>query len=349
MSTIESVLRKHIDNVRPAGAGTIRAKCPFHESKSSHRSLLVNLSTGWFRCFGCDARGRVSNLLERLGVEAESALEGVEFKSFNKDQFIKEVNTYHILPEAVLDCYDKPSSKDVKEHLNGFTPDFLAEHDVRIDRARRRILFFVRDRRGALVGCSGRTMVKGKEPRYLVYRDEFANIVPGYQFRNRIHLYGLHDWGGEHLESDEDAPLILVEGFKGCLWLKSLSNKINVAAVMGSGLTYAQKHILLSGDYKAPFYIFFDYESGHQVPNERGACHAYSAANALWREAQNSQRVKVVGSEKNFSLICQYPEDAKAGISPDDLTKPQIKEAVGRAFSPLEYSMKYHLLGDSSE
>jgi hypothetical protein len=40
----------------PERRGWAQGRCPFHKSKSG-RSFSVNLATGGFHCFGCDARG----------------------------------------------------------------------------------------------------------------------------------------------------------------------------------------------------------------------------------------------------------------------------------------------------
>src|ERR1700693_6444909 len=41
---------------RRNGRGWAVSRCPFHASKSG-RSFSVNLETGGFHCWGCDARG----------------------------------------------------------------------------------------------------------------------------------------------------------------------------------------------------------------------------------------------------------------------------------------------------
>jgi hypothetical protein len=47
---------RELGRVGPERRGWAQARCPFHNSKSG-RSFSVNLSTGAFHCFGCDARG----------------------------------------------------------------------------------------------------------------------------------------------------------------------------------------------------------------------------------------------------------------------------------------------------
>jgi CHC2 zinc finger len=42
--------------IRPNKKGWAQTRCPFHESKSG-KSFSVNLESGGFHCFGCDAKG----------------------------------------------------------------------------------------------------------------------------------------------------------------------------------------------------------------------------------------------------------------------------------------------------
>ena len=57
--------RAELDNCRPTGAGPIvRAFCPFHGS-DKQRSLRVNLDTGHFKCFSCEAWGYLEDVRER--------------------------------------------------------------------------------------------------------------------------------------------------------------------------------------------------------------------------------------------------------------------------------------------
>lgn len=59
--------RAELDNCRPVGAGpVVRAFCPFHGS-DKQRSLRVNLETGHFKCFSCEAWGYLDEARERRG------------------------------------------------------------------------------------------------------------------------------------------------------------------------------------------------------------------------------------------------------------------------------------------
>jgi CHC2 zinc finger len=61
---------------RPNRKGWAQARCPFHESKSG-KSFSVNVDSGGFNCFGCDAKGGdlVSFLRLRDGLSFKEACE----------------------------------------------------------------------------------------------------------------------------------------------------------------------------------------------------------------------------------------------------------------------------------
>jgi DNA primase len=49
--------------LRPAGQGTLKARCPFHDDREP--SLLVDERDGHFHCFGCGAHGDVIDFVMR--------------------------------------------------------------------------------------------------------------------------------------------------------------------------------------------------------------------------------------------------------------------------------------------
>lgn len=59
---------------RPNRKGWCLANCPFHNSKSG-KSFAINIETGGFRCWGCDARGGdiVDFLRRRYGLSFKEA------------------------------------------------------------------------------------------------------------------------------------------------------------------------------------------------------------------------------------------------------------------------------------
>jgi len=71
---------------RPNGKGWAMARCPFHKSESG-RSFSINVDSGGFHCFGCDAKG--GDVISFLML-----LEGYDFKTACK----------------VLGCWDEDGS-----------------------------------------------------------------------------------------------------------------------------------------------------------------------------------------------------------------------------------------------
>jgi DNA primase len=72
-SPIEAVVGQHLQ-LRPAGGGSLKGLCPFHEEKTP--SFNVSPARGFFHCFGCAAGGDVIDFVRRI--EHLSFTEAVE-------------------------------------------------------------------------------------------------------------------------------------------------------------------------------------------------------------------------------------------------------------------------------
>lgn len=59
---LDEVVREHV-TLRPAGAGSLKGLCPFHDEKTP--SFTVTPSRGFYYCFGCGEGGDVINFLMR--------------------------------------------------------------------------------------------------------------------------------------------------------------------------------------------------------------------------------------------------------------------------------------------
>lgn len=56
---------EHVESLgNPNGSGWAACRCPFHNDK--HASASVNLTTGAFRCHGCDAKGDMVSFHQRI-------------------------------------------------------------------------------------------------------------------------------------------------------------------------------------------------------------------------------------------------------------------------------------------
>ncbi|MFM2321600.1 MAG: hypothetical protein RL612_747, partial [Actinomycetota bacterium] len=60
--------------LKPAGVGSLKGLCPFHDEKSP--SFTVKPNDGFYKCFGCGVGGDVYKFLQQL--ESISFYEAVE-------------------------------------------------------------------------------------------------------------------------------------------------------------------------------------------------------------------------------------------------------------------------------
>jgi DNA primase len=72
-TSIEDVVRDHV-TLRPAGVGSLKGLCPFHDEKSP--SFTVRPAVGSYHCFGCGEGGDVLSFVQK--VEHLSFTESVE-------------------------------------------------------------------------------------------------------------------------------------------------------------------------------------------------------------------------------------------------------------------------------
>lgn len=62
-SSIEDVVREHV-TLRPAGVGSLKGLCPFHDEKTP--SFTIRPSMGTYKCFGCDEGGDVISFVMKV-------------------------------------------------------------------------------------------------------------------------------------------------------------------------------------------------------------------------------------------------------------------------------------------
>lgn len=62
-ASIEDVVREHV-TLRPAGVGTLKGLCPFHDEKTP--SFTIRPAMGTYKCFGCDEGGDVISFVQKV-------------------------------------------------------------------------------------------------------------------------------------------------------------------------------------------------------------------------------------------------------------------------------------------
>jgi DNA primase len=158
-----------------------------------------------------------------LGLSHED--DHIEFKKSNAIKRIKKYKTIKkeydlkILPESILNLYDKhPIQEWVDEGIDIPTQ---SEFEVHLDNKEKRWCFTLRDEEGNLIGRKGRTWVKDFEvlkiPKYLYYHSN-GSIS---------HLYNLHR-AKRYIESENS--VIIVESEKSVMKLWAMGFK-NVVAI----------------------------------------------------------------------------------------------------------------------
>jgi DNA primase len=322
VESLRSIAGGLLKDAKPSGDDHYLSKCPFHHTKSG-RPFSLNVRNGLWICYSCGVTGTLPKLLLRLGFSREritSVLANVELGQAPdaKERLRTELRKgWTILPEYVLGAWDE-IPQDLLDL--GFTREILVAHDVGLDRMEDRITFPIRDYLGRLVAVSGRARSRNAAIRYKVYDavfDVFAERK--YDPKSKLHVYGLHTVYPERFWKPgvEHPPLIVVEGFKGCLWMRQLSFTHTVG-LMGSMLSRSQAVML--GRVKGPYYVMMDNEPGKAWPDDRGNCAAVKIARAL----------SVYGPAR----ICAYEEGAPEGTSPDDLKTDQVERMLQAAVPP---------------
>ena len=315
-SKVQHVANEYLQNVRPTGEGNLRATCPLCGSR---RAFIINTETGLWICFSCAARGALQQLLYKLGFTRKQVDRLVTKEDLipklpefaRRKAALKE--DWAVLPEYVLSSFDECPVKLLDA---GFEMDFLQSQDIGFDRKENRITFAIRDYKGRLIGVSGRAHSPVQYPRYKVYDKVFESIVPDYKPLTRKHLYGFHDvYAATYFSSPDDyLPIIIVEGYKGCLWLKQMGYTHTVA-LQGSSLTREQRRAVEK--VRGPKYVLMDNEPGKSYSDQRSECAAVKIASQL--------------SKTDRAYLCQYPDQMEVGTSPDDLTKEEVESIINNA------------------
>lgn len=254
--------------IKSSGPHNIMMRCPFHED--SKPSCAINVENGLWICHGCGLKGglvdflrfagvnrsRIDALLEPLREDLELHKERAQREEKYRFKVGNPFRSEVILPEAILGTYDfKPRALVAKD----FDPKLLRQMEIGYDRSKDRITYPIRDLYGNLVGISGRTVI-GEEPRYKVYRggrridgqfrtgdfgEYFDDQFPGYEVKSRNFLWNAHSVYPVvlHSHTAESIDLVIVEGFKACIWLIQ-HGWVNTVALMGSSITKSQADVV---------------------------------------------------------------------------------------------------------
>ena len=303
----------------------IMIPCPFH-SGGAERTPSCSVSTvkPVFFCHGCGESGHIYRILRFYGIGKDSAstlIDSLGFDRARRNKARREAigdltdgteheakNPYrgvYILDEDTLDAY---RAQPQQLRHDGFDEATLRHFEVGWDSHNMRITFPIRDYYGGLVGISGRRTFGGDEdgPKYRIYDRELTERTDvraphGYSMEavKRGVLWHMHTVKSYLWDAGE--PVILVEGFKACMWTWQSGYK-TVIATMGTVVT--RFHVELIARMGVPVYLFLD-------NNPAGIIGTYKAG------------AKLVGSCDVH--IVRYPDERE---QPDGLEPEEIGDAI---------------------
>lgn len=259
------VAQRYLRNARKVGAENIIATCPIHRkpdgSFERNPSFTLSIVNGLWQCHSCKERGTLQRLLRLVG-EGYQTIKLYEdlFDDLRKQRPVDRIAhlasnyiTEDPLPEATMGFFDTCPLPLLDE---GFEEETLRRFEVGFDAKHNRITFPIRDMEGSLMGVSGRTVIDAY-PRHKVYDYEFEAFGLGKRkpARKSMSLWNGHTLYSGLFTSYKPDPLVVVEGFKACMWLWQ-SGITNVVALLGSNLSHSQKWLLerMGG----PTYIMLD-------------------------------------------------------------------------------------------
>jgi DNA primase len=326
--------RKHLRFIKTSGNYNIGGPCPFHKSgQEKTPSFYINLNNGLYYCHACGEKGTFAQFLKAMGEQSEKVdliLQLSREARIKPPPKATSLRGTHFLKESLLGVFDYCPIKLVDD---GFDEVLLQKMDIGFDKEYERITFPIRDIYGDLVGVSGRT-VTGAFPRYKVYKKEdlvrFASDDPiekskydQYEIKNHCFLWNMHNVYPKLFYTDLDT-VILVEGYKACLWMLQQGFE-NTVALQGSRMSALQEAALAKHD--GWVILFLD----NNKAGKEGT-------------ADTGDRLIARGLRV---LVCNYPDEYEDNAQPDNLTQSEIQQVLDQATSLIEWKDKHGILTKS--
>lgn len=265
LTAVKPFLRK----MKRTGSENVMAVCPFHRksdgSEENTPSFSLSLVKGVYFCFSCHERGSLQKFLKLMGVSP--FLLETQYKYTLEElskQVLAEINpispvldSNEALPESLLGLFQYCPTSLLEE---GFTEETLAKFEVGYDKFYNRITYPLRDCTGKLVGISGRA-TSANGPRYKVYDEEYKTWgIDPKKLDKRLILWN-YDKVYPAAYFTPNYAVVLVEGFKACMWLDQVGFS-NVEALLGSYMSKEQQWML--EHQGAGVYLMLDNdEAGH--------------------------------------------------------------------------------------
>lgn len=316
---VMTIAQTYLQRVRRSGPENVMSLCPFHMkvdgSPEKHPSFAMSLTRGLFFCHSCGEKGNLRTFLKLIGL-SRSEIElryGLLIEAANKnlpprpDPLHPQVVSTNPLPEALLGMFDYAPNVLLQA---GYSIDTLRRFDVGFDAQHYRITYPIRDLKGQLVAISGRTVIDAW-PRFKVYTKEYElwDLPARPEPDKRQLLYNSHATYPAVYFNTEGGDVVIVEGFKACMWLWQ-AGITSVVALLGTYLSWEQQWMVerMGGTV----YLFLD-------NNDPGHIGCLKAGEKLAK----SLRVRVM----------QYPERLveNEDAQPDNCTPEELHESKEHA------------------
>ena len=318
---VRRIAEEYLDNVRDAGPENISASCPFHVSdnpKGYSRTFGMSLTRGIWHCFSCQESGNLGSFLRKMGMSSGALKrhygELLEELRTNQPAAKKKVEQAPRIPEHILGVFDYCPTELLEA---GFEEVTLKRFDVGYDRERDRIIYPIRTIGGDLVGIVGRR--RNSNQKYMPYGEElkkFSVHVPPPPIGQL--LWNAHRVFAEVLLDRFDEPVVLVEGYKGCMWVWQCKYT-RVVHSYGAGVTEEQVELL--SKLGTTVIIMYDGDKAGQIGT-------FKAGNML----RKSMHVRVAQLADTHQ--------------PDDLAVEDIEEVLDCSES---FELWKHKRGDTEE
>ena len=322
---IYSIAQTYLRKVRPSGPENVMAICPFHVkadgSPEQHPSFAMSLVNGLWFCHACQEKGNLYTFLTGVGLTREQidlhhslTIEGARKnlpEAFDPAQ--PKVYTDSPIPESLLGVFDYCPLELLRD---GFTEQTLQRFEVGFDMTHYRVTYPIRDLTGKLMAISGRTVVNSW-PKYKIYDKEFPcwGIPAREMWDKKGALWNAHRVYPELFFQSQPETLVVVEGFKACMWVWQAGIK-NVVALLGTYLSNEQRWIIER--MGAPVYLFLD----NNWPGIKGT-------RKCAEQLKNSTRL----------LVIEYPDRLRDDeeAQPDNLTPEEIWEQKSKAVNYFDW------------
>lgn len=314
-----TIANRYLHKVKRSGNENIMALCPFHRKNGQqerHPSFAMSLTTGLWICHACKEVGNLRTFLKHMGVGRQEldaryseVIKDLEaFSPAHADPLRPKVIDDNPLPEAFLGLFDQCPIMLEQEGLN---EEILRYFDIGYDPIHERITFPLRDFHGRLVGISGRALTEEQQPRYKIYDDEYLEWELPPRDTKRSHLLWNFHEVFPRVSQRFNQSVVLVEGFKGCMWLVQAGISNTVSAI-GSYLSEEQQWMIEK--LGSTVYIMFD----NDMAGQKGL-------KVSGKKLSAGLRVKVVTYEKK---------------QPTDLTPQEIYSALDNAIDYYAWALQ---------